>query len=106
MGKFFKRILILSVFAAAFYFCFGLFVIQPIGALKDGSTILYFRLGSNGKFITSIDGILLDNDEDVTILGRMMVLGKHGKIVKDRKVASFPYSSTLYLISTNGKDFN
>jgi len=106
MGKLLKRIFILSVFAAAFYFCFGLFIIQPIGVLREGSTILYFRLGSNAKFITSIDGILIDNDEEVTLLGRMFVLGKYGKVVNERKVASFPYSDTLYLISTNGKEFN
>ncbi|MEJ1239734.1 hypothetical protein WBG78_16475 [Chryseolinea sp. T2] len=106
MAKFLRRIFIFSLFAAAFYFCFGFFIVQPIGKLKDGSTILYFRLGANGRFISSIDGVLLDNSEDINLVSRMFVLGKLGKVVNERKVASFPYSNTLYLISTNGKDFN
>lgn len=106
MFRLFKRVFVFSLFAGAFYFCFGLFVIQPIGVLTEGSTILYFRLGADGKFITSPDGILLDNDEDVSKVGRLIVLGKYGKMVNKRKIASFPYSNTLYLISTNGKDYN
>jgi hypothetical protein len=106
MTKTFKRLLIVVVVGLIFYFSFGLFVIQPIGAIPDGATVLYFRLGLNVPFVSSADGILLDNDQDVSLLGRMVVLGKFGMEVKERKIMSLPYSQTMYLISTGGKEFD
>jgi hypothetical protein len=106
MTKTLKRLLITIVVGLLFYFSFGLFVIQPIGAIPDGATVLYFRLGLNVPFISSADGILLDKDQDVSLLGRMVVLGKFGMEVKERKIMSLPYSQTMYLISTGGKEFD
>lgn len=103
--KILKRLVIAFVIGLLFYFSFGFFVIQPIGAVPDGATVLYFRLGLNVTFISSADGILLDNEQDVSLLGRMIVLGKFGEIVKERKIVSLPYSRTMYLVSTGGKEF-
>ncbi|MGE0772519.1 MAG: hypothetical protein AB7K37_12455 [Cyclobacteriaceae bacterium] len=100
-----KRLITAFFIGLLFYFSFGFFVIQPIGAIPDGATVLYFRLGLNVTFISSADGILLDNEQDVSLLGRMIILGKFGEIVKERKIVSLPYSRTLYLISTGGKEF-
>lgn len=97
MGKFFKRIIIVGIVLGLFYFCFGFFIVRPMGVLNEGSTILYFRLGLNGKFLTSADAILSDDDE--AVVGRLVGLAKYGKKVNERKVASFPYSEALYLLS-------
>lgn len=105
MGKFLKRVVLLCVLLSLFYVLFGFFVVQPLGVFKDGSTVLYFRLGLNTKFITSVDGILLEKNEDVSLPGRLVVLGKVGKVVNERKIASFPYSQTLHQLSTNGIEF-
>ena len=100
------KALIITFFAALiFYFSVGFFVIQPIGAIPEGVTIMYFRYGLNVSFISSPDGIILDNDQDVSLLARMIVMGKFGEVVIDRKIMRFPYSETMYLISTGGKQF-
>jgi hypothetical protein len=100
-----KRLLFSFIGGLIFYFSVGFFVIQPIGAIPEGVTIMYFRLGLNVSFITSPDGILIDNDQDVSILGRMIIMGKFGEIVINRKILSLPYSDSMYLISTRGKQF-
>lgn len=105
MTKTIKGILISIVIGLIFYISIGFFVIQPIGAVPDGATIVYFRLGLNVSFISSADGILIDNDQDVSLLGRMVVLGKFGETVIERKIVKLPYSKDLYLISTGGKEF-
>ena len=104
MGKLFKRVVIASILAGLFYFLFGFFIIQPIGKLKDGSTVLYFRLGLNSKFIASTDGILLDDDGE-TAVGKLIELGRYGKRVNERKIASFPYSRLMHRYATSGRVF-
>ena len=106
MTKTVKRILLTLVIGILFYFSFGFFVIQPIGAIPDGVTIMYFRMGLNVSFISSPDGILIDNDQDVSLLARMIIMGKFGAIVNERKIVRLPYSETMYLISTGGKEFD
>lgn len=39
-------------------FC-GIFIIQPIGAIPEGATIVYWRSGLNVPFIASADGLLV-----------------------------------------------
>jgi len=89
-----------------FYVCIGIFVVQPIGAIPNGATALYFRLGTNMSFISSADGMLLENDQGVSLLGRGIILAKIGKLLEDRKIVSLPYSRTLYFISTGGHEFD
>lgn len=111
-----KRAVLLGVFlvacvvGATFYFCCGLFVIQPIGAIPDGTTIVFWRVGTKLPFITSADGLLDDSGPDsgpgVSLLGRALVLAKMGDDLKDRKILTLPYSKTLYLWSTGGKDYD
>ena len=105
MGKLFKRVVIASILAGLFYFLFGFFIIQPIGKLKDGSTVLYFRLGLNSKFIASTDGILLDDDGETAGVGKLIELGRYGKKVNERKIASFPYSRLMHRYATSGRVF-
>lgn len=88
-----------------FWLCTGFFVIQPIGAIPEGATVWYIRLGTKLSFVSSPDGMLLEMGQGVTLLGRAMVLGQMGDVVKQKKIISFPYSKALYLISTGGKEF-
>lgn len=94
-----------TIFLLAFYFCVGVFLVQPIGAIPDGTTVLYWRFATNMPFISSADGILLDNGQKVSLLGRGIVLGKVSELMERRKILTFPYSRALYLISTGGREF-
>src|SRR6187551_1640395 len=89
-----------------FYFSVGFFVIQPIGAIPDGVTVMYFRIGLNVSFISSPDGILIDNDLGVSLMNRMMTMGAFGEVVSERKIVRLPYSEAMYLISTGGQQFD
>lgn len=95
----------LIIFTFMIYFLIGIFVIQPIGALPEGVTVVYWRISTNLPFISSPDGWLLDTEQKVSLLNRGIALGSIGEIVIERKIAKFPYSKKLYLISTGGKEF-
>tara|TARA_B100000683_G_scaffold269904_1_gene307762 strand:+ start:557 stop:892 length:336 start_codon:yes stop_codon:yes gene_type:complete len=85
-------------------FC-GIFVIQPIGAVPDGATIIYWRSGLNLPFVASADGILEDSDAGVSLLGRGIVLAKLAEPIREREITRFVYSEWLYLWSTGGKSY-
>lgn len=87
------------------YFTTGFFIIQPIGALPDGATVWYWRLGTRLPFVSSADGLLLDKQGSVSLLGRAVALGAIAEPIADRKIVTLPYSRTLYLISTGGREF-
>jgi hypothetical protein len=57
------------------------------------------------SFISSADGMLLDNGQGVSLLGRGIVLGGVGELMEQRKIARLPYSRSLYLLSTGGCEF-
>ena len=88
-----------------FYFCLGIFVVQPIGAIPDGATIVYWRFGLELPFISSADGYLEKSGAGVSILGRGIFLAGIANKIKDRKIVSLPYSRSLYLWSTGGKEY-
>lgn len=89
-----------------FYMFCGIFVQQPIGAVPDGVTILYWRRGTNLPFVASADGILLEQTGEVSLLTRAVAIGKFGNVATDRMFARLPYSKTLYLISTDGVELS
>lgn len=99
-------ILIFVAFLVLFRSFCGIFVIQPIGAIPDGVTIVYWRNGLNLPFVASADGILDDSDAGVSLLGRGMVLGELAEPIREREIFRFGYSKTLYLWSTGGKEFS
>lgn len=76
-----------------------IFVVQPIGALPEGRTLVILRL-SNMKFIDSADAMCERLGSGVSILCRSMMLGT----VLDKSVVllKLPYSEFLYLQSTGG----
>ena len=85
-------------------FC-GIFVIQPIGAIPKGVTIVYWRNGLNLPFIASADGLLNDTDNGVSILGRGLIHAKLSEPILKREIFRLSYSETLYLWSTGGKKY-
>lgn len=85
-------------------FC-GIFVIQPIGAIPEGTTIVYWRSGMNMPFISSADGLLEKSGAGVSLLGRGLILAKVAEPIKENEIFRFGYSETLYLWSTGGKSY-
>ncbi len=81
----------------------GIFVIQPLGAIPDGVTIVYWRAGLNIPFVASADGLLEKSGAGVSLLGRVMMLGTMAELIKEREIFRFGYSETFYLWSTGGK---
>ncbi len=106
-----KRLIALGVifllveWGSLFYFTTGFFVIQPLGALPEGATVWYWRYNTGLPFIFSADGFLVNNQRDVSPLNRGVVLAVLVKPITRLKIASLPYSKTLYLISTGGREF-
>ena len=101
-----KRKLILLVVLTAFiivvYTQVTFFVIQPIGAVPEGMTLVIWRTGTL-KFIESADGFCGRESNGVSLLCRMAVLGAIAQ--NSTVIARLPYSETLYLISTGGKKY-
>jgi hypothetical protein len=103
MKKFGIFILILIIILVLFRIFFGIFVIQPMGAIPDGVTIIYWRIGLNIPFVASADGILEKSGSGVSLLGRGVLLAAISKPIIDKEIFRFGYSETLYLWSTGGK---
>lgn len=99
-------LLVLIGLLAIIFFTIGFFVIQPIGAIPEGKTIVFWRVGSNMPFISSADGLLLEADQSVTLIGRGVILGAVADIMEGRIIIRLPYMDFLYKISTGGKEFS
>jgi len=97
-------ILILTIGLFFRIFC-GIFVIQPIGAIPEGTTIIYWRSSMNLPFIASADGLLDKSGAGVSLLGRGMMLAKVAEPIKENEIFRIGYSETIYLWSTGGKKF-
>ncbi len=81
----------------------SIFVIQPIGALPEGKTLVILRLNKS-KFIDSPDAMCERINGGVNLLCRAMVMGA---VVKKSKILMrLPYSESLYLMSTGGKTYS
>lgn len=93
------------VFLSIMYITLGIFVVQPIGALPEGVTIIYWRAGSNMPFVTSPDGLLLAKKQDVSLLSRSIALAAVSEVIRKRAICRMPYMEWLYLSSTGGVKF-
>ena len=91
--------------ALFFRLFFGIFVIQPIGAIPDGTTIIYWRSGLDIPFIASADGLLEKSGTGVSLLGRGLMLAELAEPIKEREIFRLPYLETLYLWSTGGRKY-
>jgi len=98
----FAFIFIMIVAIGGFRIFCGVFVVQPIGAIPEGVTIVYWRHGLNLPFISSPDGILENSGLGVSLLGRGMVLGTLADPILERELFRVRYSETLYTWSTGG----
>lgn len=99
------RWVIWGLILVAVYFTVGFYVTQPIGAIPDGATLVYVRVGTKLPFVSSADGLLKSHDMDVSLMGRGIMMGMVGKVVKDRRLFVLPYIHGLYLISTGGATY-
>lgn len=80
-----------------------IFVIQPIGALPEGKTLIISRM-SNTKFIDSADAICERKQGGVSLFCR---IGAIGGTLKNAKIyAKIPYMHWLYQISTGRKEYD
>lgn len=106
MPKTFKTLALVFIMSAfAFRFCLGLFVIQPLGAIPKGATIVYWRLGSDFNFVESADGIVMKTGLGLSLWTRATVLGAISEPILKRELFRLPYSEQLYLASTNGERY-
>lgn len=97
--------IILAVLLIVGYSTTGFIVIQPIGALPEGTTIWYVRAGYDLPFITSPDGYSLDKTGSVSLMSRMGAISALMDVANEKKIARFPYSDSMYLKSTGGQRF-
>lgn len=95
-------LILAAVAAIAVYTQVTIFVIQPIGAVPEGKTLIITRLNKT-KFIDSADAICERIQGGVSLLCRMVTLG--AVMQNARILARLPYSETLYTISTGGKTY-
>ena len=79
------------------------FVLQPIGALPDGKTVVMTRLNKT-EFIDSPDAMCERIQGGVSLLCRAMTMG--AVMEKATILVRLPYSSFLYGISTAGKSYD
>jgi len=99
-----KSILLISVaiLVIVAYTQVTLFVIQPVGAVPKGKTIVMFRLNKT-KFIDSADAMCVRETGSLNLLCRGMMMGT--VLDKATILTKLPYSETLYSISTGGKAY-
>lgn len=94
----------ITIAAAIFaYFSLTVFVIQPIGAIPEGRTLVIARVGKT-KFLDSADAICQREMGGVSLLCRGMMMGK---LLEETTIyLRLPYSETLYSWSTGGRQYD
>jgi hypothetical protein len=83
----------------------GVVVQQPIGAVPDGMTILYYGRPPALPLIASADGMCLQIQGGVSLLCRMATLAGLATL-RERVIVRLPYSETAYLWTTGGHTFD
>lgn len=79
-----------------------IFVIQPIGAVPEGRTLIIQRMATV-NFIDSADAWCERQQEGVSLLCRIGILGRVAD--NDTILVRLPYSEALYKLSTGGKTY-
>lgn len=93
---------VLVIIAIASTQLLTIFVVQPIGAIPEGVTVVMLRMNKS-KFIDSADAMCERQLGGVSLLCRgatMAAMAKRGKIL-----FRLPYSDFLYSISTGGSRY-
>lgn len=83
----------------------GVFVIQPIGAIPEGITLIYYSRNPEMAFFSSPDSLCLKMQNSVSLLCRMAALSAANGLA-DRIILRLPYSDWAYLQSTGGMTFD
>ncbi len=78
------------------------FVVQPIGAVPEGRTLVILRMNKT-KFIDSADAMCEREMGSVSLLCRGMMMAAIAN--KGTMLVRLPYSDFLYKISTDGKTY-
>jgi len=91
-----------AIFLVVAYTQLTIFVVQPIGAIPEGKTLIISRLNKT-EFIDSPDTMCERIQGGVSLMCRMFVLG--AVAAKSDIYLRLPYSEWLYLISTGGKKY-
>lgn len=100
-----KLIIIISIaiLMIVFYTQITFFVVQPIGAVPEGKTLVMLRMNKT-KFIDSADAMCAREMSGVSLLCRGMMMA--AVINKGTILLRLPYSEFLYSISTDGKEYD
>jgi len=102
-----KHLFVLSIFVLLLMFViiytqFTIFVIQPIGAVPEGKTLIISRLNKT-NFVDSADAMCERVQGGVSLFCRVTMLG--AVMEKATIYMHLPYSELLYHISTGGKQY-
>ncbi len=100
-----KKIIVLisiTILLIVSYTQLTFFVIQPIGAVPKGKTIVMFRLNKT-NFIDSADAMCARETKSVNLMCRAIMMG--AVVNKATILVRLPYSEVLYNISTGGKTY-
>lgn len=94
---------VISVIAITIYTQITIFVIQPLGIMPEGRTLVILKLNKT-EFIDSADAMCEREFGGVSLLCRLGFLG--AVATKSKILFRLPYSSSLYSISTGGKSYD
>lgn len=103
MKKLIISLAILSVIIAIGLTQITLFVVQPLGMIPEGKTLVILKLNKM-NFIDSADGMCEREMGGVNLFCRGAMLAT---VTKNSKILlRLPYNETLYGISTNGNKYS
>ncbi len=102
MKKLIWFLFFLGIFSVIAYTQLTIFIIQPIGALPEGKTLVILRLNKT-NFIDSADAMCERLQGKVNLLCRALMIG--AVLKKSEILLRLPYSETLYLLSTGGVNY-
>ena len=103
MSKKLIVIISIAILTIVFYTQITFFVVQPIGAVPEGKTLVMLRMNKT-KFIDSADAMCAREMSGVSLLCRGMMMA--AVINKGTILLRLPYSEFLYSISTDGKEYD
>ena len=85
------------------YFRLTIFIVQPIGAIPEGRTIIASRTHFS-EFIDSADAMCERKNSGVSLMCRVSMIATF--LDATTIYARMPYSEWLYSISTDGKSYS
>jgi hypothetical protein len=94
---------VLLIVGLIIYFNVTIFVVQPIGAVPEGKTLVIARRGAL-QFVDSADAICARTQGGVSLLCRGLALAEVSK--SSTIFLRLPYSELLYVYSTGGKTYS